>query len=97
MISLAKLPIDLAAYDWAAYFSQNACRPLSLDFSEEIPLSKREQALVFPSIRAFALGESSDGHFLLRCVGNAKVISRSPSALPARESLPEPQKNLRYF
>ena len=62
MTDLASLSIP-PTKDWAAYFTQNP--RLVPDFSQEIPLSVEERRRIFPSLRAFAQGECSDGAHLL--------------------------------
>lgn len=55
---------DLAAFDWLGYFQYNNSHLLKLDFGKNQELSFPEKELISPSIRAFQLGEGSDGKHL---------------------------------
>ncbi len=55
---------DLSSFDWAKYFQYNNSHLLKLDFRMNQELTPSEKELISPSIRAFQLGEGSDGKHL---------------------------------
>ena len=55
-------------HQWDMYLKENDKHRLKIDFSSERSLSKAEKALIFPSIKAFQIGEHSDGTVLLSAV-----------------------------
>ncbi|GFI62229.1 hypothetical protein IMSAG049_01405 [Clostridiales bacterium] len=66
-IKLSKTGIkDLQNFNWTDYFKYNNSHLIKLDFSNDC-LSKSECKLIAPSIRAFQIGEGSDGAHLLKC------------------------------
>lgn len=80
MTDLSSLPLPPDG-DWEAYFAQNP--RLVLDFSQEIPLSVEERRRIFPSLRAFAQGECSDGSHLLAAASSYASRSGDPAYPPA--------------
>ena len=50
--------------DWLAHFRENDKERLKLDFAEEPVLSEEQRKLIFKSIKAFQMGEHSDGIYL---------------------------------
>lgn len=56
---------DPISFEWLAYFQDNAAHLPHLDFTRKADLSEAEKSLITPSIRAFQLGEGSDGRCLL--------------------------------
>ena len=77
-LSSLSLPPD---GDWDAYFAQNP--QLAPDFSQEIPLSVAERRRIFPSLRAFAQGECSDGAHLLAAASSYAARSGDSPYPPA--------------
>ena len=80
MTELSSLPLPPDG-DWDAYFAQNP--QLTPDFSQEIPLSVAERRRIFPSLRAFAQGECSDGPHLLAAASSYAARSGDSPYLPA--------------
>lgn len=67
MQNLNNLKMDGFTYqDWTAYFVKNGEQRLCIDFSQEQELPQPLHALVFPAIRLFQVGESSEGKHLLK-------------------------------
>lgn len=80
MIDLTQDAMNQFQYeDWISHFEDNDAKRLSVDFTEEAPLSEKEKRLIFPSIRAFQRGEGSDGRMLTRAVEH-DVASGGPAA-----------------
>ncbi|MBO4460537.1 MAG: hypothetical protein J5778_07770 [Clostridiales bacterium] len=50
--------------DWLAHFKENDKARLKLDFASEPELSEEQRKLIFKSIKAFQMGEHSDGIYL---------------------------------
>ena len=68
-ITLSKTGIkNLAGFDWIKYFKYNNAHLLKLDFNQNNELTKKELALIAPSIRAFQIGEGSEGTHLRKTV-----------------------------
>ena len=58
----------LSNFDWIEYFKYNNSHLLKLDFSNNTELSNEEKKLITPSIKAFQLGEGSEGKHLMHVV-----------------------------
>lgn len=59
---------NLKEYDWVEYFKYNNSHLLKLDFSNNTELSEEEKKLITPSIKAFQIGEGSEGKHLTKVV-----------------------------
>ena len=70
--NLEDLKID-ENIDWIEYYKYNKAHLLKLDFGDST-ITEEEKLLITPSIRAFQLGEGSDGKRLLAAVGRNKII-----------------------
>lgn len=51
--------------DWPAYFNYNKTHLLKLDFARDRQLTESERTLIAPSIKAFQVGEGSNGENFL--------------------------------
>ena len=58
---------DLENFDWIAYFENNKKHRKKLDLIHLDALSRADRAMIAPSIRAFSIGEASEGHHLSLC------------------------------
>lgn len=68
-IKLSKTGIkNLNKFDWLEYFEYNNANLLKLDFNNNNELSSEELELITPSIKAFQIGEGSDGKHLSKVV-----------------------------
>ena len=68
-ISLSETGINnIKDFNWVEYFKYNNSHLIKLDYSLNNELSAEEQALVFPSIKAFQIGEGSEGRHLSKTV-----------------------------
>lgn len=61
---------NLQEFNWVEYFEYNNKNLLKLDFNNNTELSKEEIDLITPSIKAFQLGEGSEGKHLTKVVKN---------------------------
>lgn len=59
---------NLKNFDWIEYFKYNNAHLLKLDFTNNTELSKAKKELITPSIKAFQLGEGSEGKHLMKVV-----------------------------
>lgn len=59
---------NLREFNWVDYFKFNNENLFKLDFSNNTELSDEEIRLITPSIRAFQIGEGSEGKHLLKSV-----------------------------
>lgn len=59
---------NLSEFDWIQYFQYNNANLLKLDFSHKNELSSQELELITPSIKAFQIGEGSEGKHLSKVV-----------------------------
>lgn len=59
---------NLAEFDWIKYFKYNNANLLKLDFNLTGELTREELAIISPSIRAFQIGEGSEGKHLRMAV-----------------------------
>lgn len=59
---------NIKEYDWVKYFEYNNSHLLKIDFNNSTELSEDEIKLITPSIRAFQIGEGSEGRHLTKCV-----------------------------
>ena len=67
MLDLTKEPwVNYNYKAWLAHFKENDQARLQLDFSEEPVLTDAQRKLIFKSIKAFQLGEHSEGMYLVR-------------------------------
>lgn len=57
---------NLRDFDWIGYFKYNNSHLLKLDFDNNKELSNEEKELITPSIKAFQIGEGSEGKHLLK-------------------------------
>ena len=55
-------------FKWIEYFKYNNLHLLKLDFSNNTELSSEEKELITPSIKAFQIGEGSEGKHLIKVV-----------------------------
>lgn len=68
-VSLNKTGIeDIKSFDWVEYFKYNNAHLISLDYSINDELNRGQKRLIFPSIKAFQIGEGSDGAHLTSVV-----------------------------
>ena len=56
--------VDYNYEDWLVHFKENDKQRLQIDFSEEPVLTEAQRKLIFKSIKAFQMGEHSDGVYL---------------------------------
>lgn len=59
---------NLTDFNWIEYFRYNNSHLLKLDFSNNTELSNEEKELITPSIKAFQIGEGSEGKHLMKVV-----------------------------
>lgn len=59
---------NLQEFDWIKYFEYNNANLLKLNFNNNNELSSEELELIKPSIKAFQIGEGSDGKHLSKVV-----------------------------
>ncbi len=62
-------------FDWVKYFEYNNAHLFKLDFGKNDELTDTEIELISPSIKAFQIGEGSEGKHLIKCV--ARFAKRS--------------------
>lgn len=68
-VKLNSTKIDnLKDFDWIGYFKYNNSHLLKLDFNNCTELSDEEKILTTPSIKAFQIGEGSEGKHLTKVV-----------------------------
>ena len=58
--------VDYNYEDWLIHFKENDKARLQIDFSEEPVLTEEQRKLIFKSIKAFQMGEHSDGVYLAK-------------------------------
>lgn len=69
MVNLNETKIDnLKDFDWNKYFEHNNSHLMKLDYSNNKELTSEEKELITPSIRAFQIGEGSEGKHLKKVV-----------------------------
>ena len=69
MVNLNETKIDnLKGFDWNKYFEYNSSHLIKLDYSNNKELTEKEKELITPSIRAFQIGEGSEGKHLKKVV-----------------------------
>lgn len=59
---------DIKSFDWIEYFKYNNAHLTPLDYSLNNELNRGQKRLIFPSIKAFQIGEGSDGDHLTSVV-----------------------------
>lgn len=59
---------NLEQFNWIEYFKYNNAHLLFLDFSNNTELTNEEKEIITPSIRAFQIGEGSEGKHLIKTV-----------------------------
>lgn len=59
---------DLSTFNWVEYFKYNNEHLLKLDYNIDKELSDEEKKLIAPSIKAFQIGEGSEGKHLSKVV-----------------------------
>lgn len=59
---------NLRTFNWIEYFKYNNSHLFKLDFDNNTELSIEEKKLITPSIKAFQIGEGSDGKHLKKVV-----------------------------
>ena len=59
---------NIRKFNWVDYFKFNNENLFKLDFSNNTELSYEEIRIITPSIRAFQIGEGSEGKYLLKRV-----------------------------
>ena len=59
---------NLKEFNWIEYFKYNNSHLLKLDFNNNTELSNEEKTLITPSIKAFQIGEGSEGKHLMKVV-----------------------------
>ncbi len=59
---------NLRIFNWIEYFKYNNLHLFKLDFNNDEELSIEEKKLITPSIRAFQIGEGSEGKHLTKVV-----------------------------
>lgn len=59
---------DIKGFDWVEYFKYNNAHLIPLDYSLNNELNRGQKRLIFPSIKAFQIGEGSDGAHLTSVV-----------------------------
>lgn len=68
-ISLSNTEIEnIKTFDWISYFKYNNTHLIKLDYSLDHELTDEEKKLIFQSIKAFQIGEGSDGKHLMMVV-----------------------------
>lgn len=74
-VKLAETKIEnLSTFHWIEYFKYNNSHLLKLDFKNNKELSVEERKLIAPSIKAFQIGEGSQGSHLAK---TAEMIALS--------------------
>lgn len=69
MVNLKETKIqDLENFDWVAYFEYNNAHLLKLDYTKNKELTEEDIKCITPSIRAFQIGEGSEGKNLKKRV-----------------------------
>lgn len=69
MVDLKETKIEnLQEFDWVEYFQYNNAHLLKLDYERKNELTKEEIELITPSIKAFQIGEGSEGKYLKKVV-----------------------------
>lgn len=63
---------------WLTHFRENDKERLQLDFSEEPVLTPEQRKLIFKSIKAFQMGEHSDGVYLAELAGKFEKEYNEP-------------------
>ena len=58
--------VDYNYEDWLIHFKENDKARLQIDFSEEPVLTDEQRKLIFKSVKAFQMGEHSDGVYLAK-------------------------------
>lgn len=61
---------NVSEFDWITYFAYNNANLLKLDFKLNNELTDEEIRLITPSIKAFQIGEGSEGKHLKKAVKN---------------------------
>ena len=61
---LKEVWVDYNYQQWLSHFIENDKARLQIDFSEEPILTPEQRKLIFKSIKAFQIGEHSDGVYL---------------------------------
>ncbi len=98
MIHLSKLQLgELKDYNWAAYFRENARRQPVIEFTAEQYLTKKEKALIFPSIKMFQAGEASEGKHLLKTVEQYVKKSKEKAYLEAMKGFVAEENRHSYY
>lgn len=64
---------DIRSFDWVAYFKYNNSHLIKLDYSQNNELTPEESDLIFSSVKAFQIGEGSEGKHLLKTVNDFAV------------------------
>lgn len=59
---------DIKSFDWVEYFKYNNAHLIPLDYSLNNELNRGQKRLIFPSIKAFQIGEGSDSAHLTSVV-----------------------------
>ena len=80
MIDISKMQCMSYDYEmWERWFRENDKQRLKIDFSTEKLLASEARKLIFPSIKAFQIGEHSDGKILLKAVSRFAEKINSPA------------------
>ncbi len=75
-VKLKETKIDnLDEFNWIKYFKYNNEHLLKLNFDINTELSEEEKKLITPSIKAFQIGEGSEGKHLIKVVEKFSVKS----------------------
>ena len=61
---------NLREFNWIEYFKYNNSHLLKLDFNKGNELTEEEKKPITPSIKAFQIGEGSEGKHLSKVVLN---------------------------
>lgn len=78
---------DLREFNWIEYFEYNNNHLLKLDFANNTELTNEEIKLITPSIRAFQIGEGSEGKHL------SKVVKKFAD----KSNYPEYEEIMKWF
>jgi hypothetical protein len=91
-------PPPLPAAVWVTLFRHNACRPDRIPWAQARTLTPDERRAVVPSLVEFQLGESSDGHDLIRAADrHALATGDGAYAAAIRLFVQEEQRHAAYL
>jgi hypothetical protein len=78
-------PVVWTSAQWVAYFRANAARPLEVPWGAGAGVTPEQVATVVESLRAWQLGESSDGNQMRSAAARYAVATNDPDFLVSME------------